>query len=78
MWYAEISRVETEAPSMKALFWRAIIAVLCVAFFWLLLPPLFVALGFVASSAVLAVIRICVAAIAVLYVFTGSSPAPPF
>lgn len=63
---------------MKALLWRAILAVLFVAIFWALLPPLFAALGFEASGNIMAVIRIAIAGLAVLYVLTGSSPAPPF
>lgn len=63
---------------MKGLLWRAILAVIFVAIFWALLPPLFVALGFATSGAIMQVIRIAIAGLAVLYVLTGSSPAPPF
>jgi hypothetical protein len=64
---------------MSNILVRILLAAICVALLWALLPPLFEVLGFGPSPALLQIIKICVAGIALLYVFTGTRwwPAPP-
>jgi hypothetical protein len=64
---------------MSALLWRVIIAVICVVLILALLPPFFRVVGFDISGDVWAILRICIAGIAVLYVLVGTRlfPSPP-
>lgn len=59
---------------MTALLWRVIIAVISVVLIYLILPPLFRILGFDLSGDVLALLKVCIAGIALLYILKG----PPF
>lgn len=55
-------------------FYRVLLAVLGVILLLAILPPFFRIIGFPPSADVLLIIRVCVAAIAVYYVFSGHSP----
>ncbi len=59
---------------MSAMIWRILIAVVCVIAIIALLPPFFRVVGFPLSSDLLLILRICIAALATLYVLKG----PPF
>lgn len=59
---------------MSALLWRVLLAVIAVVLVFALLPPFFRVVGFDVSGDVQAIIRICIAGLAVLYVIKG----PPF
>jgi hypothetical protein len=54
-----------------ALFWRILIALVCVLAIFALLGPVSRVLGFPLAGDALTIVRVCVAAIAALYVFTG-------
>lgn len=60
---------------MSALLWRVIIAVICVLLAFALIPHLVALFGY-ADANVIAILRICIAGIAVLYVLKGN-PFPP-
>ena len=60
---------------MSALLWRVLIAVVCVVVAMALLPPFLRVVGLGVSADVLTIVRIVIAALAVLYVLKG--PAPP-
>lgn len=57
-----------------AFFWRLIIAVIVVAFVWALIPPVLDLLGLHPPVSLLTIVRLCVAAMACLYVVTGAKP----
>ena len=63
---------------MKALLWRVIYAVVCVVIFLLVVPLFLRVIGFPMGGDLWELIRVCVACIAVLYVFFGPAPPPPF
>ena len=56
-------------------FVRVLLAVLGVVLLFAILPPFFRIIGFPPSADVLLILKICVAAVAVFYVFTGRGPA---
>lgn len=69
---------------MPGIIWRIIIAVLCVVFFYAILPPLLAVLGWDHIDGNLwTVIRLCVAAGAIVYIVWGPNvwpqrpPGPP-
>jgi len=55
----------------KALFWRILIAVVVVLAVYALLLPLSRLLGFPLVGDALMVVRVCIAALAVLYILKG-------
>jgi len=59
---------------MSAMLWRVILAVICVVLILAILPPFFHIVGFNPSGDVMTILRVCIAGLAVLYVFKG----PPF
>lgn len=63
---------------MKALIWRVIIAAICVVMFWMVFPLFAAVVGFPLGGNVWALVRICVACGAVLYVLFGPPPRAPF
>lgn len=56
---------------MTSLLMRVIIAIICVVLILAILSPFFRIVGFSIDGDVYAVIRICIAGIAVLYVLRG-------
>jgi hypothetical protein len=62
-------------PLMAPLFWRIIIAVICVIAFNLLCPLVLGAIGFPLSSNLVRILSICVAVIALLYILGIKGPA---
>jgi len=61
---------------MSGILWRVIIAIICVTLALALIGPFCEVVGLSLSSAMLTIIRICVAGIAVLYVLGGGGPWP--
>ncbi len=59
---------------MPALLWRILLAVLAVVLLLALLPPVSRLIGFPLDGDLLTVVKICIAGIAVFYIFKG----PPF
>jgi hypothetical protein len=62
---------------MKPMLWRVLFAVIAVVVFYALLPPLSHVLGFAIGGDLMTIIRICVAALAVIYIIWGSGPSWP-
>jgi len=60
---------------MKNFLLRMLYAVICVVIFWLVFPLFLSIVGFSLSGQVLAMFRIIIACLAVIYVLFG--PAPP-
>ena len=63
---------------MKALLWRVIYAVLAVVLLFALVPAVFSVVGFPLAANVWAILRVCIAGIAVFYVLGGADPRAPF
>lgn len=63
---------------MRALIWRVIYAVIGVVMFLLIVPLFLSVVGFPAGGDLWALIRICVACLAVAYVLFGPQPPAPF
>lgn len=63
---------------MKALLWRVLYAAICVFMLWLVLPLFLNVIGFSLPSNLMALLHLCVACIAILYVFFGPTPPQPF
>jgi hypothetical protein len=61
---------------MKAFIWRIIIAAICYVLFWLVFPLFLEVIGINIGGAMMQLMRICSAAIAILYVVFG--PVPPY
>ncbi len=61
---------------MPAMLWRVLFAVVCVVIVYALIPPLSHILGFALTADVMAVVKICVAAIAVIYIIWGPNTPP--
>jgi len=61
---------------MSGLFWRILIALVCVLALAAIIPALARVLGFPLDADVVLIVRVCIAAIAVLYIIRG--PNPPF
>jgi hypothetical protein len=59
---------------MGGIFWRIIVAVVCVFLAFQLIPPLADIFGLTLSASAMKVITICVGAIAFFYVVGGSWP----
>lgn len=56
---------------MSDFLWRVIYAVIVVVLLLALIPLLFDVVGFTVSGSVMQILRICIAGLAVLYVFRG-------
>lgn len=63
---------------MKAMIWRVIYAVICFVLFWWIAPLFLSVLGVSVGGNVLELLKICSAAIAILYVIFGPAPPAPF
>ena len=63
---------------MSAFLWRIIYAVVCVVIFWLVFPLFLSVVGFNPANNLIALMKICIACIAVLYVLFGPPPSAPF
>jgi hypothetical protein len=61
---------------MSGIIWRVLIAIVCVIVALALIPPVLRIIGFDASGDVMLVLRICIAALALLYILRG--PQPPW
>ena len=61
---------------MAGFIWRVIIAAVAVVLVYAILPPFCHLIGFTPSGDLMTILRIGVAALAILYVFFGP-PAPP-
>ena len=61
---------------MSALLWRVIIAVIAVVILFAAIPLLFQIVGFPLEGPVWALLRICIAGIAVFYVLSGRPVGP--
>jgi len=59
---------------MSALFWRILIAVICVVLVYAGLPHLVDLLGIAVPGSAMALIRIAIAGIALFYILRGPSP----
>lgn len=58
-----------------ALFWRILIAAICVVAIWAIVPAFIALLGFPVDANLMIILRVCVAVIALFYVLKG--PVPP-
>lgn len=63
---------------MSSMLWRIIYAVVCFVMFMLVVPLFFDVVGFAVQGSLWQLLRICVACLAVLYVFFGPEPPRPF
>jgi len=63
---------------MKAFVWRIVYAVVCFFLFWLVVPPFLAVIGLPLPGDILQLVRVCTAAMAILYVLYPSSPPMPF
>lgn len=63
---------------MRNFLWRIVFAALAVVMFWLVFPLFLSVIGFALSSNVVALLRVCIACIAVLYVLFGPAPPAPW
>lgn len=63
---------------MRALLWRTIYAVIAVVLLFTLIPLVFTAVGLPLDASVWAILRICIAGIAVFYILGGPNPPAPF
>lgn len=63
---------------MKAFLWRVIYAAVCVVIFWLIFPLFLNVIGFSAEGSLIALLKICIACAAVIYVLFGPPPTTPF
>lgn len=63
---------------MKSFLWRVLYAAICVFMFWLILPLFLSVIGFTLPANLLALLKICVACIAVLYVLFGPTVPSPW
>ena len=60
---------------MTGLIWRLIVAIICVLFAYAAIPLVLDVLELSVASQVLALIKLCIAALAVLYILFGKWPA---
>jgi hypothetical protein len=63
---------------VKGILWRTIYAVIAVVLLFALIPLLFGLVGFPLAGNLWAILRICIAGLAVYYVLGGPSPPAPF
>lgn len=63
---------------MRAFIWRVVYAAVFVVMFLLIVPLFLEVIGFPATGSLWALIRICIACLAVAYVLFGPPPQPPF
>jgi putative effector of murein hydrolase LrgA (UPF0299 family) len=61
---------------MRAFLWRLVYAVVCVFVFWLVFPLFLAAIGLPLPGNVMALFRVVIPCIALLYVIFG--PEPPY
>ncbi len=59
------------------MLWRVIIAIICCIVAYALIPPVSRIIGFAVTGDFWLVIRVCIGALAVLYILRGSLPAQP-
>lgn len=62
---------------MRGLLWRVLIAVICVALAVALIPPVTRLIGLAMSADFYAVVKLCIAGLAVLYILAGPEPRGP-
>ncbi len=62
---------------MKAFLWRLLIAIIAVAILYRVIPLLFVVLHFPLPEPAVELILLCIAGLAVFYVFAGGNTPPP-
>ncbi len=63
---------------MSALLWRMLYAVVCVVIFFMVFPLFMSVVGFTASAQLIALVKVIVGCLAVLYVLFGPQPPTPF
>lgn len=63
---------------MKGFLWRIVYAAFFVVVFWLVFPLFLAVVGFSAGGPLIALLRVCIACIAVAYVLFGPPPPMPF
>lgn len=63
---------------MKAFFWRIIYAAVCFVLFWWIFPLFLSVIGVSIPGNLLELVKVCTAAIAIIYVLFGDSPPMPF
>lgn len=63
---------------MKAFLWRILYAAICFILFWLVFPLFLTVIGIPLDNALIQLMRICTAAIAIVYVLFGPAPPSPF
>lgn len=63
---------------MRAFLWRIVYAAIVVVMFWLIFPLFMDVVGFHPVGSLIALMRICIACIAVAYVLFGKDPPMPF
>jgi hypothetical protein len=63
---------------MKAFLWRIVYAAFAVVVFWLIFPLFMEVVGFPPGGPLIALMRICIACIAVAYVLFAPPPPMPF
>jgi hypothetical protein len=62
---------------MSGYLWRVIIAAFACLLVFALMPPFFHLIGFSPNEDLMTIVRICTAALAILYVLFGSAPPWP-
>lgn len=63
---------------MRAFFWRVLYAAVCFVLFWWIFPLFLDVLKVHPPSSLVELVRVCTAAIAILYVLFGPEPSMPF
>ena len=62
---------------MTAVIWRILAAAIAVTFIYLILPPLLRLFGVSPGTDLLLIVKLCIAALALLYVVVGKWGGPP-
>lgn len=60
---------------MAGILWRVLMAVIAVVLVYALIPPFTRIIGFGINADLMLIIKVCVAGLALFYVFKGSPPA---
>jgi len=63
---------------VKSFLWRVIIAAICVVMFWLIFPLFLEVIGFAMTGSLIALMKLCIACIAIIYVLFGPAPPTPW
>lgn len=63
---------------MKAMLWRVVFAAIAVVMLLMILPLFLSVVGFPIEGQLWALLKLCIACIAVLYVLFGPGPPAPF